>query len=169
MAVCAQGATYQVRSRADKRQRLSILTDVSAYFSPAEMSAVMGPSGSGALSSWLQVSACRKPVAARCAEPVLTFQGHASPRAAVPLHRLRHYLLRCQLRNAPGPAVCKRISSCCCPAALLRADEGGKSQVGAVGSGGWTLDGWVSCRANAHKHVSGPSNVSQHLQASPRC
>ena len=51
MAVCAQGATYQVRSRADKRQRLSILTNVSAYFSPAEMSAVMGPSGSGAPSS----------------------------------------------------------------------------------------------------------------------
>ena len=48
MAGRAQGATYQVRSRADKRQRLSILTDVSTYFSPAQMSAVMGPSGSGA-------------------------------------------------------------------------------------------------------------------------
>ena len=51
MVVRTQGATYQVRNRVDKRQRLSILTDVSAYFSPAEMSAVMGPSGSGAPSS----------------------------------------------------------------------------------------------------------------------
>ena len=55
MAVCAQGATYQVRSRADKRQRLSILTDVSAYFSPAEMSAVMDPR-----------AAVRSPANSRC-------------------------------------------------------------------------------------------------------
>ena len=42
-----QGASYQVRNRADKRQQLSILSDVTAYFSPVEMAAVMGPSGSG--------------------------------------------------------------------------------------------------------------------------
>ncbi|KAK9845354.1 hypothetical protein WJX81_004187 [Elliptochloris bilobata] len=56
-----EGATYQVKNRADKRQRLSILTDVSAYFSPVEMSAVMGPSGSGK-STLLDLIAGRKTI-----------------------------------------------------------------------------------------------------------
>ncbi len=46
--VPVQGVCYQVRNRADKRQRLAILSQVSAYFNPSEMAAVMGPSGSGA-------------------------------------------------------------------------------------------------------------------------
>ena len=37
-----------MKNRADKRHWLPILTDVSAYFNPVEMAAVMGPSGSGA-------------------------------------------------------------------------------------------------------------------------
>ena len=116
MADCAQGATYHVRNRTDKRQRLSILTDVSAYFSPVKMSAVMGPSGSGAPSSksrCLHVASLLHKVC----EPVFKFQGHASPRAAVPLHRLRQCLIGCQLHYAPGPSVCEGICSCCCPAA----------------------------------------------------
>ena len=67
MACRAQSATYQVRSRADKRQRLSILTDVSAYFSPAKLSAVMGPSGSVAHYMACSLFACCMHVAQRCA------------------------------------------------------------------------------------------------------
>lgn len=46
--LAVQDLHYIVKNRANKRERLSILSGVSGYFNPGEMAAVMGPSGSGA-------------------------------------------------------------------------------------------------------------------------
>ena len=43
-----QDVYYIVKNRANKAEKLSILSGVSGYFRPGEMAAVMGPSGSGA-------------------------------------------------------------------------------------------------------------------------
>jgi hypothetical protein len=48
MSACAQDVYYIVKNRANKAERLSILSGVSGFFRPGEMAAVMGPSGSGA-------------------------------------------------------------------------------------------------------------------------
>ena len=42
-----QDVFYIVKNQANKREKLSILSGVSGYFGPGEMTAVMGPTGSG--------------------------------------------------------------------------------------------------------------------------
>ena len=45
--VTFQDVEYIVRNQANRREKLKILSQVSGYFNPGEMAAVMGPSGSG--------------------------------------------------------------------------------------------------------------------------
>lgn len=42
-----QDITYTVKDRGRKKGDVTILREVSGYFSPLQMTAVMGPSGSG--------------------------------------------------------------------------------------------------------------------------
>ncbi len=42
-----QDVFYIVKNQANKREKLAILHGISGFFNPGEMSAVMGPSGSG--------------------------------------------------------------------------------------------------------------------------
>ena len=67
-----QDVYYIVKNRANRAEKLSILSGVSGYFSPGEMAAVMGPSGSGArMRPKLTPTACLQrhaspPFAANC-------------------------------------------------------------------------------------------------------
>ena len=141
MADCAQGATYQVRNRTDKRQRLSILTDVSAYFSPAEMSAVMGPSGSGAPSSKSRCLHVANLLHKVC-EPVSKFQFSRAcvTKGCCALAQAQTVLIRVSV------ALCSRTFSLrghlllLLPRCLLRGNQGGSRHLGAAGLGGGTLD-----------------------------
>ena len=45
--VSFQDVDYIVRNQANRRDKLKILSQVSGFFNPGEMVAVMGPSGSG--------------------------------------------------------------------------------------------------------------------------
>jgi ABC-type lipoprotein export system ATPase subunit len=45
--LCRQNLDYVVQNRARKSEKLAILKNLSGFFQPAEMAAVMGPSGSG--------------------------------------------------------------------------------------------------------------------------
>ena len=45
--VTFQDVDYLVRNRANRKQKIKILCQVSGFFNPGEMVAVMGPSGSG--------------------------------------------------------------------------------------------------------------------------
>ena len=47
MLLPSQDVYYIVKNQADKRSKVAILQGVSGYFTPGEMAAVMGPSGSG--------------------------------------------------------------------------------------------------------------------------
>ena len=47
-ALKGTGDLMQVRNRAKRSEKLNLLIDVSALFQPASMTAIMGPSGSGA-------------------------------------------------------------------------------------------------------------------------
>ncbi len=48
--VTFQDVDYIVRNQANRKEKLKILCQVSGFFNPGEMVAVMGPSGSGRLS-----------------------------------------------------------------------------------------------------------------------
>ena len=45
--VSFQDVDYIVRNQANRKEKLKILSQVSGFFNPGEMVAVMGPSGSG--------------------------------------------------------------------------------------------------------------------------
>lgn len=47
MRIVFQDLTYLVRNQANKSEKLALLKQVSGYYIPGEMAAVMGPSGSG--------------------------------------------------------------------------------------------------------------------------
>lgn len=47
MRITFRDLRYVVRNRANKSEKLSILKGISGFYLPAEMAAVMGPSGSG--------------------------------------------------------------------------------------------------------------------------
>ncbi|KAK9804269.1 hypothetical protein WJX72_004137 [[Myrmecia] bisecta] len=47
MRITFQHLIYQVRNRANKTEKISILKDVSGFLNPSQMTAVMGPSGCG--------------------------------------------------------------------------------------------------------------------------
>ena len=53
-----QDVSYVVKDRRNRRSRLTILQGVSGFFSPGEMAAVMGPSGSGDLQSPPKIGLC---------------------------------------------------------------------------------------------------------------
>lgn len=47
MRITFQNLDYFVRNRSNRSEKLPILRSISGFYLPAEMSAVMGPSGSG--------------------------------------------------------------------------------------------------------------------------
>ena len=58
-SVChLQDVSYAVKDRRNRRGRLTILQGVSGFFSPGEMAAVMGPSGSGDLQAPPKIGLC---------------------------------------------------------------------------------------------------------------
>ncbi len=143
--VPVQGVCYQVRNRADKRQRLAILSQVSAYFNPSEMAAVMGPSGSGAPA--LCAHATCRPTSDSAASPAVRSHWHS--------------------RCAAAPTGSTSSSSCghCSSSRQARPQVGGVQLQGA--RQGWVTNGNTAVRASGrswqvHESVS-------HSRASASC
>ena len=95
---CSQDLKYHVPSNKDKKERAYLLKDVTGYFEPGSMTALMGPSGSGK-TTLLDVMAGRKTAGVTDGE--LLFGGSKPSRQF--LRKVSSRIAKCRLHAIDSP------------------------------------------------------------------